>query len=51
MRTLELYPRILYLNTGECADALEFLLVKDVFGGLLGCDTAFDPEMGKLDDK
>jgi hypothetical protein len=36
MRTLDLYPRILELNTCKRTDALEFLLIKDVFGGLVG---------------
>jgi hypothetical protein len=36
MRALNLYPRILKLDTCECTDALEFLLIEDVFGRLVG---------------
>lgn len=49
MRTFKLYARILELYTGECTDALQFLFVKDVFRGILGCDAAFDPVILELD--
>jgi hypothetical protein len=43
MRALDLYPRILELDTCECTDALEFLLIENVFGGLVGRNAAFYP--------
>jgi hypothetical protein len=43
VRTFELLARIFELDSGERADAFQFVLVKDIFAWMVRGDASFDP--------